>query len=161
MLPIALDSVKSRFVGNLICSTRLAKRRHLRKPTLEECNVNRARLGSQKFAPTISNLEFSKRDALEQASLLQVGYCPINPIIEASLTTAQKLRSVILRELKGVGKPVNRLRDRVLLSIIGEPQERKHKSLEVRNSHLAIRVLYERQEPIGNYDTDDFGSDWQ
>jgi hypothetical protein len=109
---------------------------HLREPTLQEGNINGRGSASENVPPTIRQLEASRPNGLEQARLLEVGRCPADPVVQPRLPTSEKLRSVVVRELKLLGQLLDRFGKGVLLTVTRQLQQRKHQGLEVRNSHV-------------------------
>jgi hypothetical protein len=92
-------------------------------------------LARENVLPTISHFEAPRRDALEQARFLEVRAGPTDSIVQSLLSAREKFCLVIVGELKLFGHLLNGFRQRMLLAITRQLQQRKHQGLEVRDSH--------------------------
>ncbi len=92
---------------------------------------------SENVPPTSRQLETTRSNGLEQASLFKVGRCPADPVVQPGLPAFEKLLSVVVGELKLLGQPFDRLGKGVVLTVTRQRQQRKHQTLEIRDSHVA------------------------
>jgi hypothetical protein len=96
-------------------------------------------------------LEASRPNGLEQARLLEVGGCPANSIVQPRLPAWEKLRSLVVGELKFLSQLLDRLGSGVRLAVARQLQQWKHQSLEVRDSHVVYldqRLLIDRKMKV-------------
>jgi len=103
---------------------------------LEEFDVDPRGWGFEHFTTAVRDQEVTATGRQQQPALLQINLCLSDSVGESRLPPAgQALVLLGLRQLELKSKSCASIGKRVLLTISGDPKQREHQGLEIRDSH--------------------------